>query len=122
MAEPKPISTSAVTEDPSLSYFRQWIEARKTCIILSARPGGDNFDRPETIAAELQQYEALDAMLATTPSTVEGIAALAEVLYWLAGPEAPAGSPEYADQCKEPAARLIMAIWRGAYLVKGRAA
>lgn len=107
-------SASPAQADPILALYHQWREANAEWVKLINMPGNEDFDWPESLAAERRADRAMEAMLKLTPTTVEGIAALTHVLWYLTGPAYTPDHPDYAEQCQEPANRAILAIWRAA--------
>lgn len=92
-------------EDPILPIYREWRAARQAWF---ACPEGS----PEAEAANDREWEAEAIMIAATPTTLEGAAALIHLLWTLEGPCARLDHPSYAQQCDEPPVRIITALWR----------
>lgn len=106
------IPTQASTADPIVSLYRDWLAATAEWRRLADIPGNEDFDWPESIAAENRAHAALLAMVELTPTTVEGIAALSHILWSLKGPAFRTDHPEYAVQCQEPSKKALLALWR----------
>ncbi|ARE38324.1 hypothetical protein RGUI_0183 [Rhodovulum sp. P5] len=103
---------AGASEDPILPLYREWVQARKDWYALADLPGNEDWDSPETIEAQDREDRAFWALCDLTPCSMEGVAALAHVLWVLDGPSVVPTHPEYADQCAWPENRLLAAIWR----------
>ena len=107
------LAEASEPEDPILPLYREWWAARREWYRYAFLPGNGNFDRPESVAADARIDAAFYAMLETTPTTMEGIAALITVWWNLEGPMVLDGE-EYRKACNEPGNKLIRAIYRAA--------
>lgn len=99
-------------EDPILPHYREWVAAKIEWWRWYDAPGNGNFDFPETLEAERREDAAFDAMMETPATTMEGVAALAHVLWNVAGPSAPEDSPAFVEQCTCYQFQPLLAIWR----------
>ncbi|TPW31458.1 hypothetical protein FJU08_06775 [Martelella alba] len=102
--------------DPTLFHYRVWRAVRaEWCRALVQVEGGQttvkNLD-----AIQRRELEARDALLALTPTTLNGIAAVAHLLWDELGPsQANLSEGEYAARCaSDPILKMIAAIWRAA--------
>ena len=86
--------------DPILPIYREWVAARAE--------GGDDH------AATGFEAAAFRVMAGLTPTSQAGIAALATLLWSLHGPSVQPEHERYAEECADPTAMLIAAIWRAA--------
>jgi len=105
---------SSETGDPVVTLFHQWNDARATWERLAAAPGNEDFDAPESKAAEAEETAAFDAMIKTPPTSPAGVAVLASALWEMEGPTGAPGSEEYQKQANSLSCQLILAIWRAA--------
>lgn len=104
----------ASANDPILPLYHEWIAAMREWVRLMDMPGNEDFDWPESIAANNRADHAMFAMIELTPTSVEGLAALSHVMWYLSGPCFRPDQPEYEEQCEEPAKKAMLAIWRAA--------
>ncbi|TCP39799.1 hypothetical protein [Rhodovulum marinum] len=107
-------ASASAPEDPILPLYRQWVQARKDWHKYADLPGNEHWNMPESIEAADREDRAFYAMLELTPCSMEGIAALAHVLWDLDGPSVVPEHPEYAEQCERTENKLVRAIWRSA--------
>jgi len=107
-------ATTYSDDDPILQIYSRWLKAHNEWIRLASMPGNEDWDWPESIAADKAEYAALDQLKDTVPRSVEGIAALAHVLWVYEGPGSIAGTQDFHDECKLTGNKLMLAIWRGA--------
>lgn len=103
---------NATPSDPILAHYRDWLDARAEWKRLSHLPGNENFDFPESLAADAREDAALAAMVELTPTTPEGFAALLHVLWYFEVPDLDRRVPEYAARVKDPAHKAILGLWR----------
>lgn len=108
---PRAVSAADVP-DPILPLYRQWQEARAEWHALADLPGNENWDSAATVEADARENAAFWAMLDMTPVTMEGVAALAHVLWTLEGPSPPPGTADYEESLTQPANRIMAALWR----------
>lgn len=108
------LPASAKQEDPILPLYRDWKLARKEWHRLSDMPGNENWDCPESLAADDRESAAFWAIVDMTPVSIEGIAALAHVLWINDGPNSRADDPDYPVECAWPGNKMIRAIWQAA--------
>lgn len=100
--------------DPILPLHREWAAARAEWYALADLPGNGNWDHPDSVASEQREYAAVEAMLATRPTSLAGFAALADVLWCLEGPGIGPGDPDFPEQADWTSNRLIRHIWESA--------
>ncbi|MEW5421929.1 hypothetical protein [Amorphus sp. 3PC139-8] len=106
--------TTARARDPIVPLYRQWLSARKTLDYLVDLPGGYDSEAPDAKAAQTREDEAFWAMIELTPTSVEGIAALAHVLWELEGPAVLPDHEDFQEEADSPNCKLMRAIWRAA--------
>ena len=106
------VSKSGQIEDSILPIYREWLAARAEWYELSDLPGNEDWEWPESKAAENREWAAFEAMLETRPTTMEGVAALAAALWAWEGPCWKPSSPEYSEALDDTTNRLIAAIWK----------
>lgn len=108
-----PAFAAVEPEDPLLPLHREWWTARQEWLRLARLPGNEDWDLPESLAAEAREDAAYKAMHELTPTSMAGIAALAHVLWTVAGPSAPEDLVDaYVQDCEKDECKLIAAIWR----------
>lgn len=107
-------AASSAPVDPVVSLYREWLAARAEWNALSNMPGNEDFDWPESIAAEDRAFELMFKMVELTPTTIEGIAAMMHILWDLEGPALRPDQPEYDEEMTEPGNKAMFAIWRAA--------
>lgn len=102
--------------DPTLFHYRVWRAVRaEWCRALVQVEDGQtavkNLD-----AIQRKELEARDALLALTPTTLDGIAAVAHLLWDELGPsKTNLSEDDYATRCgSDPVLKMIAAIWRAA--------
>ncbi len=78
------------------------------------RTGCDPGEFPEANAAYAREWAIFHAMTDMVPTTLDGIAALASVLFDHAGPQSKRGTEQFYEDCKDPTAKLMISIWRAA--------
>lgn len=98
-------------EDPVLPIYRRWREAREEWMAKSE--AGHDWEGADMQALEDAEYAALDELIAATPTTLAGIAALAHV-FWVKQAVWAEGSPEREEEIQSDEFKLIASIWRGA--------
>lgn len=99
--------------DPVPSIFRAWCAARADVNrILGVDPAMAETD--ELRAAYAAEDAAFEDILRVEPTTMEGFAAVAHVLWDTDGPDAIEGSEAWSDQCIAPSSRMLATIWRAA--------
>lgn len=67
--------------DPVVIAYQEWLAARSEGRTLAKLPGNENLDDPRQIAAEERELAATFRMLDSTPTTLEGIAALVALIW-----------------------------------------
>lgn len=107
-------SGSSSGEDPILPHYREWVAAKTEWWRWFDAPGNGNFTFSESLEAERREDAAFEAMMQTPATTMEGIAALAHVLWLAAGPSCIEDSPDYEDECRHFEFQPLLAIWRSA--------
>lgn len=105
-------SLSAEAEDPVLPIYRKWCAARAEWLELSELEGNGDFEHPQSLAAEKIENDAFFAMVEMSPTSLEGVAAMAHVFWEVYGPCMPDDAPDYVSATEEPENKLIAAIWR----------
>lgn len=105
---------ASMAEDPILTHYRDWLAARAEWYSYADLPGHEHWDTPEMLAAQDAEDVALEAMMATKPTTFEGVAALAHAIWVWKGVTLKEDHPEYPDQCDMIENRLLIALWRAA--------
>jgi hypothetical protein len=106
--------TVSVTQDPIIPLYQEWCRARRDWLAMADKPGNEDWDHPESKAAEARWDAAFDAMLKLTPASLPGIAAFAHVLWSLVGPSSAEDTPDFEEECELPECKLLAGIWRGA--------
>lgn len=101
----------AAQPDPFLSHYRQWIEARAEWYRLIALPKHNDRDTPEEKAAEDAEFDAFYRMAETIPTTQEGFAALAHVVWDWHGAEASPATPRYEEEVRKPQNRILLNLY-----------
>jgi hypothetical protein len=99
-------AASSTPTDPILEHYREWLAARAEWKRVSYLPGNENFDLPESIEADKREDAALSALLEHTPVTLEGMAALVHVLWYLDDPVI--GDPDLESHV----AKATLGLWR----------
>ncbi|WP_417724579.1 hypothetical protein [Salipiger sp.] len=110
IALPAQVLSQAGPDDPVIPLYRDWTAARsewQRCLSEKAAVG-------ITSQAEAREDRAFWALTGAVPVSREGIAALAHVLWDLAGPGCDEGHPEFAERSAEPQSAILLNIWRGA--------
>lgn len=102
----------AAQPDPFLAPYRQWVEARAEWNRLIQMPEHDDWETPETKAIEGIEKDAFDRMSVTIPTTPEGCAALAHVVWDWHGVEFRTTSPEYNEACNKPQNLILLNLYR----------
>jgi hypothetical protein len=104
-----PGGASAAASDPVLPVYREWLEARRLWWELSQLPENGNFDDPRSIAAMERETAAENLMVTLTPTSLEGVAALAAVAWVYLDP----GNVEkYDEGAQSFECSVVLAIWR----------
>lgn len=109
--------TQQCSDDPIVPLYRKWLALRSKWRMLSDIPqadGSDPTDSPECKAAYACEWDLFEELAGAEPVSLEGLAALAHVLWIMAGPVSLPGSPDFKEQCAKPENRIIAAIWRAA--------
>lgn len=106
-----PLAAKAKGADPMIAVFEEWLEARRTWLALANLPGNENWDDPRSLEASKREYCAENRMLELTPTSLEGIAALA-VLAWQYVCPASTDPEEFAVEAAQNECRALIAIWR----------
>jgi hypothetical protein len=109
-----PAAAAPAETDPILSLYREWVAALEERLRLVALPGNENQDSPECEAAFERQWAIHDKIIEMTPTSAAGIAAMAHLLFYQAGPVFKEGSPDYEMEMQHPENKMILAIWRAA--------
>lgn len=71
----------AATPDPVVVAYDEWLSARREWRELSELPGNEDWDDPRSLAADERERVAMFAMLQNEPTSLEGIGALAALLW-----------------------------------------
>jgi hypothetical protein len=101
-------------EDPILPVYRDWCAARIEWNRYADLPGNENWDRPESIAAQEREDAAFWKMVEElVPTSLEGIGSLTHVLWAFAGPCLSRDEDEAAE-FEDPKDRLMIKIWQAA--------
>lgn len=100
----------ATADEPILIHYREWVSALEEMYRLVHLQVSD--EDPRMVECDRRAAEALKLMEATTPQSIEGIAALVHVVWDTSGPAYAAWSPDFAEACDEPEHRWILALWR----------
>ncbi len=101
-------------EDPILPHYREWLAAKTQWWRWCEHPGNGNWDFPESVDADRREEAAFEAMMRTPATTMEGMAALAHVLWNVAGPSACEDTAEFEEQCRKYEFQPALALWRSA--------
>lgn len=105
-------------EDPILPLYREWWASRLHWNELVEMDA--SWESPEVKAAEAREDAAFLAIIEMTPSTLEGIAAMAHVLFQDYGPQTRRDlEAEYLVESEWPQNKMIAAIWRAASKKQG---
>lgn len=102
------------TADPIMPFYSEWRAASRELDRLAGMPGSRGADSPEYLAAEVRMYDAQAKIADRIPTSLEGIATQAHVLWSIIGPDSPAGTPASAGGGKMDDAKLITGIWLAA--------
>jgi len=102
---------AAAQTDPLVPLYHEWLDARRTWRALAELPGNGNFDDPRSLAAEARESAAEEAMLTLTPTSPEGIAALA-ALAWAGVAPGTTDPEEFAERERDHDCRVVRAIWK----------
>lgn len=101
----------AETPDPVVVAYRQWLAARREWRELSDLPGNGNWDDPRSIDAEKREDSAVERMFQATPTTLEGIGALAAVAWSEFRPQT-LDPEEFKRRANAQDCQVVLAIWR----------
>jgi len=101
-------------EDPIVPVYREWCAAREDWRRTARKPGNENWDTAECLAAQEREEDAAYELAEMTPTSMAGIAALAHVLWEINGPGILPGSEDYDQECEAIHNKLMLCIWRGA--------
>lgn len=107
-------AVSSSPSDPILKHYDEWLSAKNEWERLSNIPGNEDWEWPESIEAEKRADAALDAIIELTPSSLEGIAAMTHILWYLEGPVMRPGTPDHDEELTWKGNRAMLAIWRAA--------
>ena len=99
-------------EDPILSHYQEWCEAKAEWFRWSDAPGNGNWDFPESIRAEEREDAAFNAMMRTPALTMDGIAALVHVIWSVIAPACRADTPEFVEACERYELRPVLWLWQ----------
>lgn len=97
-----------------MPIYRAWNKAITEWNHYAEMPGNENLDWPEAKAAEARENAAFSAMIDMSPVSMEGIAAIAHLLWETEGLDVIPTNEEYSAHCDSAGNRLIRAIWRAA--------
>lgn len=107
-------ASAEASTDPILPFYHQWREAWADWNRLANIPGNEDWEWPESLAAEERAEDALRKMAALTPTTREGIAACAHAVWHLIGPDSASWAPDFQRELELPEFKLLASIWRAA--------
>lgn len=107
-------AASSTPSDPILEHYREWLDANREWKQLSDMPGNEDWKWPESIEAEKRGDKALEAMIELTPTSLEGIAAMVHVLWYLEGPASRPELPGFEDEMTMHGNKAMFALWRAA--------
>lgn len=102
---------ASMAEDPILTHYRDWLAARSEWRELADLSGNEDWDDPRSVDAQARWDAAEEAMLATRPTTMEGVAALAALAWAFVEPGC-TDPDELAELTKSYECRAVMAIWK----------
>lgn len=109
------VSAPAVAqdEDPIMPIYREWWASR---LAWNALVELDlSWESQEVKAAEARENAAFLAIIEITPVSLEGIAAMAHVMFQDFGPQTRRDlSEQYLEESEWPQNKMMAAIWRGA--------
>ena len=108
------IAQAGTEDDPIMPHYREWCAARLEWWRWCNVPGNGNWDFPESTDAQSREGVAFEAMMRTPARTMEGIAALAHVIWDASGPASIQGTPDFVEECEHYESRAILALWRSA--------
>lgn len=106
-----PATAASREVDPLVPLYHEWLDARREWRELADLPGNGNFDHPASKAAEELELALRDQILSLTPTSVEGIAALA-ALAWESVEPGCNDPREYERRAQSPECRAVKAIWK----------
>jgi hypothetical protein len=102
-------------EDPIMPVYREWCAARIEWIKYAEVPGNENWDSPESLAAQEREDEAFWTMVNDmVPTSLAGIGALTHVLWSVAGPSFSRDRDGPAIELDDPKDILMLKIWQAA--------
>lgn len=107
------LSTEIAAPDPFLDHYLQWVEARNEWLKLAEMPGNDDWDWPESIAAESAQNEAFFLMSNLMPTSIEGFAAMAHLVWIERGFSQGCDSEEFQTPFERALNRIIFNLYAG---------
>ena len=113
-----PSSGTAHSPDPVVLLYHEWLNARQEWRELAELPGNEDWDDPRSLAAEARELAAEGKMLALTPSTLEGVGALA-ALAWIYVSPGTTDPEKFAERAKSPDCRAVIAIWKACTGLEG---
>lgn len=102
-------------EDPVLPVYRRWRESHEAWIALVERPQNrwlECADIPGAKALFAAREKAFFELIDMTPVSLEGVAALAHVLWVDDGPSYREDHPAHIEEMKAPELKLKAAMWR----------
>ena len=102
-----PVIAQGTEPDPVVPLYHEWVSARREWRELSYLPGNEDWDDPRSEAAMDRQLAIEKRMVALTPTSLEGIGALA-ALAWIDGVSPTECVWEDLDRDRQ----AILAIWR----------
>ncbi|HBD91545.1 MAG: hypothetical protein A2092_15475 [Rhodobacteraceae bacterium GWE1_64_9] len=97
-----------------LHHYRAWGQAKRDWYSLCDAPGHEYWDTPECQDANRREYAAFDAMMAIRARTMDGIAALAHVIWDASGPAFSRNWPGYDEEANCPENQPKIALWQSA--------
>lgn len=106
-----PAVTQAAQPDPMVKLYHEWLDARREWRELAELPGNGSYDHPESVAAEAREKEAAEAMMLLMPTSLEGMSALA-ALVWECVEPGVLDPVEYDRLAQLPECRVVKAIWK----------
>lgn len=108
-------AVAAEPEDPVLPIYRRWRENHEAWIAILEQPENrrlDCDDIPGAKALFAAREKAFFELIDMTPVSLEGVAALAHVLWVDDGPSYREDHPGHIEEMKAPELKLKAAMWR----------
>lgn len=96
--------SAAPVLDPVLPIYRQWLEARENWANAAKIAGNENHDHPQSIEWARKEDEAFAALIGLKPASVEGMRALAHVIW----------ETECRTYPDDATSQLVYGIWQSA--------